>query len=602
MKFYISVLAMLVLPVSAQTSYSLDLSARHQHQLLIEAVYQLPPQSGEQAPLLLQMAAASPGRYARHDFAKNIYALKATDSSGALLPITRTGPSSWQVSGHQGEVRVSYLLFGNHADGTYNQIDSRHLHLNMPASFLYAPALQTQPVSVRFKELPAQWRVATQLSASADGHYSASDLDYFMDSPLEVSAHQLLSFTQRSQGKDYLIELAVHHQGTVAQAEVLLEKIKAVVSQQQAIFGELPAFDHGRYTFIADYLPGVAGDGMEHRNSTILTDDSSLAQRHYEQIGTISHEFFHAWNVERLRPHNLQPFDFSTTNMSDALWFAEGFTNYYGKLTLIRSGHYSLETYLQKVADALNRTLQAPGRRWYGPAAVSQQAVFVDAGVSVDKNNFSNNYLSYYTYGEVIALALDLTLRQQYNTDLDALMRLLWQRFGKREQPYQLADLQQALSEISGDAAFATNFFSSSIYHSALPDFTPLFANQGLLLAARRVDQAWLGPLNLQVSGDALLVAGAARHGSPWAVAGVSEGDLLIRLGDVRLRGLADLDTVLQHAKPGDQLTLELRRFDQPLTLLVTVGTDPELKLTADPKARNPARKARQAWLGAKSL
>lgn len=370
MKTKLSICALmlgLAWPAAAQTHYTLDLSGRAQHQLQIAARFELT----DLQPLELRMAAASPGRYARHDFAKNIYALKATDAAGQPLPLLRTGPSSWQVSEHQGVVQISYLLFGNHADGTYAQIDSRHVHLNMPASFLYAPALQQQAMFIRLQAVPDGWRVASQLPALADGTLQAADLDYFMDSPLEISAHQLLSFNQRSQGKDYKIELALHHQGSLAEAEVLLEKIKGVVVQQQAIFGELPAFDHGRYTVIADYLPGVRGDGMEHRNSTIVTDEQSLAQRNYEQIGTISHEFFHGWNVERLRPQNLQPFDYSQPNMSDALWFAEGFTNYYGKLTLIRSGHYSLDTYLDKVSQALNQTLQAPGRRWYGPAAVS---------------------------------------------------------------------------------------------------------------------------------------------------------------------------------------------------------------------------------------
>lgn len=593
-----SLLVWLALPVAAQTTYTLDLAGRQQHQLQIDARYQLT----DQQPLELRMAAASPGRYARHDFAKNIYGLKALDADGKPLKLERTGPSSWQVSGHQGVVQVSYLLFGNHADGTYSQIDSRHLHLNMPASFLYAPALQQQPLQIRFKALPEGWRAASQLQSAADGTLTAPDLDYFMDSPLEVSAHQQLSFTQRSQGKDYQIELAIHQQGSVAEAEVLLEKMKAVVTQQQAIFGELPAFDYGRYTVLADYLPGVRGDGMEHRNSTVVTDEQSLAQRKYEQIGTISHEFFHAWNVERLRPKNLQPFDYTQPNMSDALWFAEGFTNYYGKLALVRSGHYSLDTYLEKVSLALNQTLQAPGRRWYGPAAVSQQAVFVDAGVSVDANNYGNNYLSYYTYGEVVALALDLTLRQQYNTDLDALMRLLWQRFGKREQPYQLADLQQALAEVSGDAAFAERFFADSIQAPALPDFVPLLAEQGVLLAPARPDQAWFGALLLNGHGDALLVDSVPRHGTPWALAGVSKGDLLLKLGNVRLAEPADLDTVLETVKPGDQLTLTIRRFDQEQNLLVTVGSDPQLKLSLDSKARSSARKARQEWLGAKKL
>mgnify|MGYP000946324696 FL=1 len=190
-------------------------------------------------------------------------------------------------------------------------------------------------------------------------------------------------------------------------------------------------------------------------NSTVLSSANSLAQAGFDQIETISHEFFHAWNVERIRPKNLEPFDYSQTNMSDALWFAEGFTNYYGKLALKRASHFDLDTYLGKISKALNQTLQTPARRWSGPAAVSQQAVFVDAGVAVDKTNYGNHFLSYYTYGEVVALALDLTLRTRYDTDLDALMRLMWQRFGKPQQPYQLADIQQALAEVSGDADFA---------------------------------------------------------------------------------------------------------------------------------------------------
>lgn len=584
--------------VLAETHYQLDVSGHQRHQVAVTARYV----TTDPAPLLLQMPSASPGRYARHDFTKNIYALKALDAQGNPLTMQRLSPTSWQVSGHQGEVQVSYLLFGNHADGTYNQVDSRHVHLNMPASLLFAPALRVKPATVTLKAVPAGWRAATQLYPQPDGTLSAPALDYLMDSPLEISDHQLLSFSQPSNGKTYQIELALHHTGTADEAKVLLEKTQAVVRQQQAIFGELPDFANQRYTFIADYLPGVDGDGMEHRNSTVVTSESSLAQAEFSQIETISHEFFHAWNVERIRPKNLEPFDYSQTNMSDALWFAEGFTNYYGKLTLKRSSHFDLETYLEKVQKPLNQTLQTPARRWSGPAAVSQQAVFVDAGVAVDKTNYGNNFLSYYTYGEVIALALDLTLRAQYNTDLDALMRLMWQRFGKPEQPYQLSDIQQALAEVSGDAEFAAAFFRDSIDGPALPDFAALFAQLGLSLVQADPDKAWLGLLTLETYGDAVQVQSVSRDGSPWASAGVTDGDLLLQLGAVRLRSPEDIDTALKAARPGDVLALKFRRFDQEHDVKITVAADPTLKLSLDPKASRASVKRRDAWLGGKKL
>lgn len=585
-------------PALADSHYQLDLAGHDRHQVAISARFVAPDAS----PLLLQMSSASPGRYARHDFAKNIYALKALDGQGNPLTLQRLSPTSWQVSGHQGEVQVSYLLFGNHADGTYNQIDSRHAHLNIPASLLFAPSLRAKPATVSLKALPAGWRAATQLYPQPDGTFTAPQLDYLMDSPLEISEHQLLSFSQPSAGKTYQIELALHHAGTADEAKVLLEKTQAVVRQQQAIFGELPDFANQRYTFIADYLPGVDGDGMEHRNSTVVTSESSLAQAEFSQIETISHEFFHAWNVERIRPKNLEPFDYSQTNMSDALWFAEGFTNYYGKLALKRSSHFDLDTYLEKVQKPLNQTLQTPARRWSGPAAVSQQAVFVDAGVAVDKTNYGNHFLSYYTYGEVVALALDLTLRTQYNSDLDALMQLMWQRFGKPEQPYQLADIQQALAEVSGDADFAAAFFRDSIQGPALPDFTALFAQMGLTLSPAHPDKAWLGPLTLHTFGDAVQVQSVSRDGSPWASAGITDGDLLLQLGAVRLRSAEDIDTALKAARPGDVLALKFRRFDQEHSVNITVAADPTLQLSLDSKASRASVKRRDAWLGAKKL
>ena len=151
-----------------------------------------------------------------------------------------------------------------------------------------------------------------------------------------------------------------------------------------AVFGGLPRFDYGTYTFISCYRPNCAGDGMEHRNSTSLTSSASIAQASAQLLGTVSHEFFHAWNVERIRPAALEPFDFSDANMSGELWFAEGFTSYYGPLVIHRAGLTSTAQYARQISGAVNTLTTHPGRRFFGPVGMSQQAPFVDAAASID--------------------------------------------------------------------------------------------------------------------------------------------------------------------------------------------------------------------------
>ena len=266
-------------------------------------------------PFAFRMSRTSPGRYALHEFAKNVYNVKATDGQGNLLEITRPDPYQWVVEGHDGTVHVSYTLFANRGGGTYAQVDETHAHLNIPATFMFASAQSERSIEVTFQpRTDLNWNIATQLKKEGGNKYSAPNLQYFMDSPTELSNHQLRSFDVDSNDKTYAINFALHHNGTEEEFDAYFEKVKAIVLQQKAVFGELPDFDFGEYTFLGCYIPNASGDGMEHRNSTILTTTRSLANG--GAIGTVSHEFFHAWNVERIRPQSLEPFDFEEANMS----------------------------------------------------------------------------------------------------------------------------------------------------------------------------------------------------------------------------------------------------------------------------------------------
>ena len=222
--------------------------------------------------LSVRMANSSPGRYAFHSFAKNVYNFKATNSKGKEIPFHRPNPYQWDVYGHNGEVTIQYILFANRGDGTYSQIDETHAHLNIPASFMFAPSLEERPIEISFDTPQAyQWKVATQLKKQKGNMYWAPNLYYFMDSPIELSNHDLRAFKTISNGKEKTICFALHHEGTEEELNQYFKSVKAIVNEQEQIFGELPDFDFDEYTFLACYMPNVNGDGMEHRNSTILT-------------------------------------------------------------------------------------------------------------------------------------------------------------------------------------------------------------------------------------------------------------------------------------------------------------------------------------------
>ena len=223
--------------------------------------------------LQLLMSRSSPGRYATHDFAKNVSDVRATDTAGRPLPIERTSPNRWSVRDHAGEVRLSYRLSGDQIDGTYVGVDRSHAHINMPAAVIWARGFDMRPISVRFEPVPgSSWRVATQLLPGRDPYtFTAPNLQYLMDSPAEVSAFTLRTFTVGDNARTPVFRVAVHHSGTDADVDAFVRDVEGIVREARYVFGEYPAFEGNTYTFIVDLLQGNSTDAMEHRNSTFIT-------------------------------------------------------------------------------------------------------------------------------------------------------------------------------------------------------------------------------------------------------------------------------------------------------------------------------------------
>ena len=575
----------------AQTNtYSISFENAEHHEAVVKVTFP----DLLQDSLTVRMSRTSPGRYALHEFAKNVYGVKATDSKGKELEIRRPDPYSWMITGHDGIVNLEYILFGNRADGTYTQIDLSHAHLNIPATFMYSESLKERPVEVTFDiQHHPDWKIATQLQELGGNKYSAPDLYYFMDSPTEISNFDSREFELEGE----TIKFILHHPGTQQEFEEYWEKTKEIVRQQKAIFGELPEFDFGEYTFLACYMPNVSGDGMEHRNSTVLTSGASLAEGGMEgNIGTVAHEFFHAWNVERIRPESLEPFDFTEANMSGLLWFAEGFTSYYTGLTLARAGIITPEEYAEGLNGTFNYVWNSPAREYFNPVEMSYQAPFVDAAASIDPVNRENTFISYYSYGSMLGLALDLQLRQK-DLNLDDFMKLVWETYGKPEIPYELEDLGNSLADYAGKD-FASNYFENYIYDSKMPDFENLLSSVGLKIT-RDSKNAFFGA-SVKNDGEGYVISSNPQKKTPAYKAGLDIRDRIISINGKILDNEVSWKDEFGQYRPGNVLELELDRYGQRMSKKVTLEVDPTFSISIDEDAGPEAVMAREEWLSAK--
>ncbi|WP_165750048.1 M61 family metallopeptidase [Cellulophaga sp. Z1A5H] len=549
----------------------------------------------------VRMSRTSPGRYALHEFAKNIYAVKATDSQGKSLTIKRPNPYQWDITGHDGTVNIAYTLFADRADGTYSQVDETHAHLNIPATFIYAPEFAERKIEVDFEPREdLNWKIATQLPLVANNTYSAKNLQYFMDSPTELSNFGLREFeVVEADGKKKNIRFVLHHNGTEAELDTYFEKIKKTVLAEKAVFGELADFDYGTYTFLACYIPNASGDGMEHRNSTILTSTRSLADGGMENnIGTVSHEFFHSWNVERIRPESLEPFNFEEANMSGELWFAEGFTSYYTNLILCRTALITNQEYVEGLAGTFNYVWNSPARAFFNPIEMSYQAPFVDAATSVDPVNRENTFISYYSYGSILGLALDLSLREK-GLNLDDFMKLIWTTYGKNEIPYTIENLNESLNTYAGKA-FGDDFFNSYIYKSGMPDYTALLATVGVGLKqdTQIPDFGATVAINTKMQGE---IKRNTTIGSPAYLGGLDKGDFITQVNGQALPSTTSFEDYIKTFEIGTELKIDFLRNAVPQKTIVKIASSQTYRIELmEKQGKKPSKKIlknRAAWL-----
>jgi predicted metalloprotease with PDZ domain len=563
-------------------------------------------QQVETANLQFVMPAWGPGRYAIYDFAKNVQEFSAEGADDHPLPWIKLDKQTWRVDAGQagGTVHVHYRVFANDLTGSFSQVDSVHANLNGPSVFMYVDGHKPDPITLRI-EAPAEWKVISGFSTSTtERTFRARNYDLLVDTPLEISSDCTVDQFQE-QGKT--IEVAVHtYNDDDNDRSRLLAGLKKLVHLEMAA---MPPPDFQYYLFLFHFVPDISmGDGMEHLNSTQIIIQGSVRESTQDALETAAHEFFHLWNVKRLRPAALGPFDYTRENYSRSLWFAEGITTYYGYFFLLQSGLWTREQFLNHLANEIYTLEREPAKKLMSAESSSFSAWFFDRSPQMQETNFANTTISYYNKGALLGMLLDLEIRSRTrgHKSLGDVMRLMYHEFYEAPamsyygpgRGFEEKDAVEALNSVTGSdfAPFFERYVSGT---DDLP-YKETLVMGGLQLRAETPPDAApsLGVVVQHESRGTRIVSidpgGAADR------AGLSRGDLLIDVDDQSL-ATEDLATRLKPYPVGAKVPINVERHGRRERIAVTF--DPPIRslysIVPLPSATPEQVAIREAWLAA---
>jgi len=575
--------------------YRVSMSRPHSHLFEVEARF----------PALEVLDAVlpvwTPGSYLLREYARHVQDVRAQDESGQTLRVQRTDKRTWRVETHGRPAVLHYRVYANELTVRTSHLDGTHGYFNGATLFLHAEALRSLPHRVHV-EAPPGWGVFSALDTEGED-LVAPDHDTLVDSPVEVGPHQPLGF----------VAAGVPHQVVVwgepkPDAQRLVADLKTVCETEAAFFGGLPL---KRYLFLI-YLTDKGRGGLEHTASTTLlfARGGLQTQKGWEDFLTLaSHEYFHLWNVKRIKPRALVPFRYGEEAYTRLLWAFEGFTSYYDNLLVRRSGLMSPGRYLTRLGETLSALAATPGRR---VQCLEEASLTAWVKYYRPDENSVNSGVSYYLKGELVALCLDLTLRQLTADahSLDTVLRLLWERYGDgRGVPED--GVEAAAEEVAGQSL--RPFFDRVLRSTAELDLTVL-AHVGLEVRSRFRESAgdrggtpprvkstedhprgWLGVVPR--SGGVLA---SVLEGSPAMEAGLYAEDEVVALDAERVDA-AGLVSRCDEKAPGSPVTVHVFRRDRLWQVKAVLGTRPaDAVWLARVERPTDAQKASyQRWMGA---
>jgi predicted metalloprotease with PDZ domain len=555
-----------------------------------------------------------PGSYMIRDFSRHLGRLDVRDGAGRPVAFLRTGKSTWRCAPAEGPLTVRYEVYAWDLSVRGAHLDQTHGFFNGTSVFLEVVGQQEKAheIEIECPQGVEGWQVATSLAraegtpALGFGRYRAATYDELIDHPVEMGTFTHASFV--ACGVPHEIAITGRHRADVGR---LVRDLQRICSEQIRFFGAPAPFT--RYVFLVAAV-GSGYGGLEHRASTALLcsrDDLPLpgepeanpGDRYKTFLGLCSHEYFHSWNVKRIKPAVFLPYDLEQETLTPLLWAFEGLTSYYDDLLLARAGLVSPQAYLELLAQQITRHLRTPGRL---KQSVTESSLEAWTKYYKQDENSPNAIVSYYVKGALIGLCLDLLLREKTGdrVSLDTLMQRLWQDFGQAGRGVGEDDIPRLAAELCGDPL--TEFWQEALYGTGELPLAELLTTRGVDWALRPAEnaadaggkpgsgearsKAWLGARTAAGEGGASLAT--VFTDSPAQAAGLSAGDVLIAINGLRVNG-GNIEKMLAGYAPGDVLELHAFRRDELMRFTATLAPAPAdtcvLTLPADPGRRQQA-------------
>jgi predicted metalloprotease with PDZ domain len=570
-------------------SYVLRFPAPQTHYVEVEALI---PTDGQPA-VELMMAVWTPGSYMVREYARNVEELSAATEAGALLAVEKTRKNRWRIAAKgASKVRLRYRLYAHEMSVRTNFVDSSFAILNGAATFLTLANGGARPHDVQVV-LPPAWKELVCPLPQDGATFHAADFDTLVDSPIYAGNAAVHRFEVAGKPHRLVNEGEDAQWGPRAAVDV-----ERIVREEAAFWGGLP---YDQYVFFNLITEGSGG--LEHRASTVLMVSRwrpHTREGYVGWLGLAAHEMFHAWNVKRLRPEALGPFDYENEVYTRDLWVPEGITSYYEDLLVHRAGLSTRKEYLKRLSKEIEGVQTAPGRQVQSVADAS-----FDAWIKYYRQdeNFPNTGVSYYSKGGIIAFLLDAKIRRatQGKASLDDVLRRAYPRFSG-PHGFRSDDFRAVAEEVAGTDLGP--WFHSVLKTTEELDYREALDWYGLRFTESKKKEeddedrpGWLGA-ETDFQGGKLVVT-QVKRGTPAFEAGLNAGDEILAIGDYRVPGTADgWKERLKSYPPGTQDELLVARRDKLLRLPVTFGEEPHLawKLEADPQA-TPEQKAHlEAW------
>ena len=509
----------------------------------------------------IKMPVWTPGSYLVREYVKQLQNFAVVNSEGKKLTSTKVAKNHWQIQTYNSaEIKISYRMFANELTVRTNHLDATHGYFNPAALCFYIPDYEHCPIEIGIAPPHPDWEITTPLPEISHQTFLAPDFDTLVDSPFEIGSQQIYDFTVL----DKPHQLVVWGQGNL-DPQIAIADIQKIVEVEANIFGGLP---YENYIFLLHLSP-ASGGGLEHKNCCSLLYPRFGFQgeeKHNRFMQLVAHEFFHLWNIKRIRPAALEKFDYEGENYTPSLWFSEGTTSYYDLIIPRRAGIYDEKEFLAELSKEITRFLTTPGRL-VQPLSESS----FDAWIKLYRPdaNSSNSQMSYYLKGEMVTLLLDLLIRDRTHgaKSFDNVLVTMWEQFGKAEIGFTETQLKNIIESIASQDL--TEFYNRYIHGVEELPFNEYLNPFGIELQPVAANTPYLG-INVKSEHGRELIKSVASN-SPAQLAGIDAGDELLAIDGFKVSA-EKLNERLIIYRVGQQINLTIFHADRLMTVPVTLS------------------------------